>query len=305
MRDNGKLPDERPAATGGPGGSDLLHPWRWITGALHGGRLAAGTRRFVSRRLYEYLGRKYPTAEWTTMNYGFHDPALADPQPGADRPEQLALNLYQYVATMGDDPGGLDGRDVLEVGSGRGGGAAYLAGQMTTGSYCALDVSASATHMAATRYAEVAGLQYRQGDAENLAFAEASFDTVLNIESAHCYGSLQGFLAEVRRVLRPGGELRFADFVSSRGGAQQRLQETLSGCGLATIYSRDITSNVVEALVLDEARKRALLERWVRGPFATFARGAYAMEGSAMRRELASGQTRYLAVLLRKPATQG
>ena len=62
----------------------------------------------------------------------------------------------------------------------------------------------------------------------------------------------------------------------------------------------DITPNVVRALELDEARKRELVERWVAGPFKTFARGAYAMEGTAMRRELESGQTAYLAAVLRK-----
>jgi ubiquinone/menaquinone biosynthesis C-methylase UbiE len=43
------------------------------------------------------------------------------------------------------------------------------------------------------------------GDAENLPFPQVSFDAVINVESAHCYGSIERFLAEVHRVLRPGG----------------------------------------------------------------------------------------------------
>ncbi len=43
-----------------------------------------------------------------------------------------------------------------------------------------------------------------------------------------------------------------------------------------------------------------MLTRRVRGWFRGFAHGAYAMEGSAMRRELVSGQTAYLAAVLRK-----
>ena len=47
-------------------------------------------------------------------------------------------------------------------------------------------------------------------------------------------------------------------------------------------------------------RKRELIERSVKGPFKTFARGAYAMEGTAMRVEFESDQTVYLAAVLRK-----
>ena len=62
----------------------------------------------------------------------------------------------------------------------------------------------------------------------------------------------------------------------------------------------EITNNVVASLVADEARKRALLDRWVKGPFKSFAEGAYAMDGTAMRRALQSGETVYLAAVLHK-----
>ena len=40
------------------GWSDLLHPWRYVTGALGTSVLAGGIKRIVSRRLYEYsVGR--------------------------------------------------------------------------------------------------------------------------------------------------------------------------------------------------------------------------------------------------------
>jgi ubiquinone/menaquinone biosynthesis C-methylase UbiE len=163
-----------------------------------------------------------------------------------------------------------------------------------------LDISAAATALARRRHGSVPPLEYRQGDAEALPFGVETFDLVLNVESAHCYTSIPRFLAEVHRVLRPGGELLFVDFVSRQNGAFVGLQEIFATSPLALVSLDEITDNVVASLAADEARKRALLDRWVKGPFKSFARGAYAMDGTAMRRALQSGETVYLAAVLRK-----
>jgi ubiquinone/menaquinone biosynthesis C-methylase UbiE len=111
---------------------------------------------------------------------------------------------------------------------------------------------------------------------------------------------LSRFLSEVQRVLRPGGCVAFADFVSRRNGALEHLLATLTASRLRPIQLDDITANIVAALAQDEARKRELLTRHVRGWFKSFAQGAYAMEGSAMRRELVAGHTVYVAAVLKK-----
>jgi ubiquinone/menaquinone biosynthesis C-methylase UbiE len=282
--------------------SDALHPWRYVTGALGGGPVVGQAKRLVSRLLYEYLARAYPQSEWTTMNYGYAGQPTEQHSPSVElaEPERFALQLYWYVATLGSQGGTLAGLDVLEVGSGRGGGAAFIARSLGPKTIVALDFSSAATVLARRRHQQDGSPEYVQGDAEHLFFAAGSFDVVLNVESAHCYGSIPRFLAEVHRVLRPGGELLLADFVSKRNGALERLYGALAGGPLRLVKVNDITPHVVRALELDEARKRELLERWVTGPFKTFARGAYAMEGTAMRRELESGQTVYLAAVLRR-----
>ncbi len=281
---------------------DALHPWRYVTGALGSGRLAGQAKRVVSRLLYEYLARKYPQVDWTTMNYGYEVLPTEEDTTSIliEAPERYALQLYRHVATLGSHSDTFAGLDVLEIGSGRGGGAAYIASSLTPKTMIALDFSSSATELARTRHQRDGMPNYVQGDAENLRFEAASFDVVLNVESAHCYGSMARFLKEVHRVLRPGGELLFADFASRRNGALERMQGALSGGALRLIKVEDITANVVRALALDEVRKGELIERSVTGLFKTFARGAYAMEGTAMRVELESDQTVYLAAVLRK-----
>jgi SAM-dependent methyltransferase len=282
--------------------SDALHPWRYITGAAGRGAAFGRVKRLAVWLLYEYMARAYPRVDWTTMNYGYSTLPGEDGRTEVDPaiPEHLSLQLYMHVATAGARGGVWGGLDVLEIGSGRGGGAAYLAHWLAPRRLVGLDISAAATALARRRHGSAPPLEYRQGDAEALPFGVETFDLVLNVESAHCYASIPRFLAEVHRVLRPGGELLFGGFVSRQNGAFVGLQGIFATSPLALVSLDEITDNVVASLAADEARKRALLDRWVKGPFKSFAKGAYAMDGTAMRRALQSGETVYLAAVLRK-----
>ncbi len=235
------------------------------------------------------------------MNYGYAvlpgEAPLAAAAP-ADAAERNGLQLYARVAGSGRRGAALGGLDVLEVGSGRGGGAAFVAAAMGPRRMTGLDVAAASAALAATRHCGLPNLAFIEGDAENLALADASFDIVLNIESAHCYASVPRFLAEVARVLRPGGELLFAGFASRRGGAHDRLAAALGDGPLVLDRVDDVTANIVASLRLDETRKRELIDRAVRAPFRSFATGAYAMEGTAMRHALEAGETAYVAAVL-------
>src|SRR5260370_28922055 len=123
------------------------------------------------------------------------------------------------MAPAGARGGVWGGLDVLEIGSGRGGGAAYLARRLAPRQLVGLDISAAATALARRRHGSAPPLEYRQGDAEALPFGVETFDLVLNVESAHCYASIPPFLAQVQRLLRPGVALLLPRFVSLRHGA--------------------------------------------------------------------------------------
>jgi len=77
-------------------------------------------------------------------------------------------------------------------------------------SYTGLDLNPAGIAFCRKRH-NVPGLDFVQGDAENLPFPDQSFDAVINIESSHCYPRFPRFLAEVARVLRPGGHFLYAD----------------------------------------------------------------------------------------------
>ncbi|WP_338849004.1 class I SAM-dependent methyltransferase [Massilia sp. W12] len=57
-------------------------------------------------------------------------------------------------------------------------------------------------------------LSLRQGQAERLPFADASFDLVASRFSAHHWEDVPAALAEVRRVLKPGGQCILVDVIA-------------------------------------------------------------------------------------------
>lgn len=80
-------------------------------------------RRLLWRRWYNFLARRFADSRWTFMNYGYlatGDGPLA--LEHADEPDRYCIQLYHHTVSTAE----LAGRDVLEIGSGRGGGASYL-----------------------------------------------------------------------------------------------------------------------------------------------------------------------------------
>jgi ubiquinone/menaquinone biosynthesis C-methylase UbiE len=102
----------------------------------------------------------------------------------------------------------LRGKDVLEVGCGTGVHARLLA--EAGANLTAIDLTPTAVELTRRRL-ELHGLQadVREADAEQLPFADASFDFVWSWGVIHHSQDTDRVLAEVARVLRPGGRFAF------------------------------------------------------------------------------------------------
>lgn len=99
-----------------------------------------------------------------------------------------------------------DGKRVLEVGCGMGSHAALL---IAAGAgYTGIDLTQPAVDMTKQRL-ELFGLngEVQRADAEQLPFEAASFDAVWSWGVIHHSASFDRCLAEITRVLRPGGHL--------------------------------------------------------------------------------------------------
>ncbi|MFZ2005987.1 MAG: class I SAM-dependent methyltransferase [Stellaceae bacterium] len=96
-------------------------------------------------------------------------------------------------------------RDVLEIGVGQGTHAQLLAPRCK--SYAGIDMTTAATAMTSRRLHlfRLPGAVLRM-DAEALAFCDESFDYVWSWGVVHHTADTARALAEIRRVLRPGGE---------------------------------------------------------------------------------------------------
>lgn len=246
---------------------------------------------------YQSLAVLYPKFDWPFMNYGFAelDPHAMQPRLStADEKDRLYIQLYDHVVKAVD----LSGLDVLEVGCGRGGGSAYIARYLAPRSVIGVDFSQNAIAFCRRRHA-VAGLTFLHADAEALPFPTNTFDVVVNVESSHCYGSIERFLAEVARVLRPEGHLLFADFRETRVLAT--LREQVRASGFEILSEKSIRLNVLAALEADEDRKRALLQRVVPRLLRRQIRQFAGMRGTYMYEALRDGRIEYFSWLLGKP----
>ena len=167
-------------------------------------------QKLVWKRWYPALTRQLSADDVLFFNLGYEeDPPMGLPLVASDEPNRFYIQLYHSTATQAD----LNGAQVLEVSCGHGGGASYLLRTLRPASYTGLDFNPAGIAFCRERH-NLPGLDFVQGDAENLPFADQSFDAVINVEASHCYPHFPRFLAEVARVLRPGGHFLYADLRS-------------------------------------------------------------------------------------------
>lgn len=193
------------------------------------------------------------------MNYGYAPTDQESPLTleKKDEPNRYFIGLYHHVAHAID----LANKNVLEVGSGRGGGAAYIAHYLKPTHLTGLDISSQAVAFCQTQHT-LQNLSFQTGDAEALPFESHHFDTVLNVESSHCYGSLETFFQEVYRVLKPKGHFLFADFRKTNN--VPALRELLLKTGFSICQEEDITPAVLRALELDNDHKQTLIQNFAK-----------------------------------------
>jgi ubiquinone/menaquinone biosynthesis C-methylase UbiE len=250
----------------------------------------------VQKRFYSYVTR-HAADDMLFMNWSYEeDPPMALPLDAADEPNRYPIQLYHRTATQAGD---LAGKQVLEVGCGHGGGASYLTRTLGPTSYVGLDLNPAGIEFCRRRH-QVPGLEFVQGNAENLPFPTGSFDAVINVESSHCYPHFDRFLSEVRRVLRPGGAFLYADVRQSfQADVRQSFQcarweaDLAAARGLRIVSERTIDAEVLRGMELNSAQMLAMMESLVPGFLRWWARDGAPARGSAIYRSLESGRASY------------
>lgn len=210
-------------------------------------------RKAIWRLWYPFLTRRLRGQEVLFLNYAFEtDPPVGLTLDAADEPNRACIQLYHHVATQVD----WQGKDVLEVSCGHGGGASWLTRTLRPSSYTGLDLNPTGIAFCKKRH-QVPGLTFRQGDAQKLPFDDASLDIVINVEASHCYPDFPGFLKEVARVLRPGGHFLYADFRFSDQFVEWDI--AIATAPLRIVQTRSIRNEVLRGMETNAARSEKLI----------------------------------------------
>lgn len=268
--------------------------------------------RFVIKRwLVKSFYNKFNTVlddKVAFLNWGYaasgNDGKLL-PLDAADEFHRYPLQMYYKVASAA----GIDGLSVLEVGSGRGGGADFLVRTLAPRSYVGLDLSEANIAFSNRMFARDA-LHFRRGNAQSLPFPDEEFDRVINVESSHCYPEPDVFLREVFRILRHGGCLLMSDFRDTAdttppsGESRTLLLEQIRRAGFEIVEQEDITANVLTSLDLDHDRKvagLAAMPEAQRKKMGDLVEWVLALKNGPIYKDFSEGRKCYLRFVCRKP----
>jgi ubiquinone/menaquinone biosynthesis C-methylase UbiE len=211
-------------------------------------------RKGIWRLWYPFVTRRL-RGDVLFLNYAFEsDPPVDLPLTAEDEPNRTCIQLYHHTATQVD----LNGKNVLEVSCGHGGGASWITRTLAPEKYTGLDLNPAGIRFCQERH-HVSGLSFMKGDAQNLPFPDNSLDAVINVEASHCYPDFPKFLREVNRVLRPGGHFLYADFRFS--DLFPEWDKALAEAPLQLIQSRVINPEVLRGMDRNGERNRDLVAR--------------------------------------------
>jgi ubiquinone/menaquinone biosynthesis C-methylase UbiE len=257
-------------------------------------RLApSGIQNRMWKWWYQKMAKANDDRQFRFMNYGFEDEKGPELE-AEDEPNRMFIQLYS-MNIRGVD---LEGKQVLEVGSGRGGGASWIAKTHKPTKLTAVDFSAEAVSHCQSWYADQKNLQFIEGNAQDLPFEDATFDVVYNVESSHCYGDMVAFIEQAFRVLKPGGMFCWTDLRDAK--TMETLPALFESKGFEIVESADVVQEVLRALdEINETKMKAIEEKVpnsVRRSFETFA----GIKGTPVYEGFVSGSMAYHRHLMKK-----
>lgn len=213
-------------------------------------------KEFLFRKWYWYVSKADKNADVIFMNFGYwyDDKQIALEQE--DEKNRVSIQLYHKLTSLID----IEKSDICEVGSGRGGGLAYIHEKFNPKSSVGLDLNKTAVNFCKDFY-NIDGLSFIQGDAQNLPLKNDEFDVIINTESSHRYPEFDSFLNEAHRCLKPEGHLLLTDFRYAND--IESMEGDIKNSEFEVLHYEDISKNVINALIADDTRRRNLVKELV------------------------------------------
>jgi ubiquinone/menaquinone biosynthesis C-methylase UbiE len=250
-------------------------------------------RELFFRKWYWYISKIDRKSEILLMNFGYHDPGQPINLSGEDEKNRFSIQLYHQLVSRVD----VSGKYICEIGSGRGGGLAYVHKTFNPDSSVGIDLNQRAINFCNTYY-RLPGMTFVQGDAQAIPFENETFYTVLNVESSHRYDQFSVFLSEAYRVLKKGGYLLLTDFRYEYD--MQALKSDVDASDFEIVHYEVINSQVVNALKADDARRKDLVQRLTPRLLRKTAKSFAGAVGSETFNMLADSRYVYFVYMLMK-----
>ncbi len=227
------------------------------------------------------------------MNYGYSS-TDTDKEIISEQHELYQKQLYHHLFSMHPSESANELR-VLEIGSGRGGGANYLATTFKFKEMVGVDISDKAITYCSDKFKDTKNLKFVQGESENIPFDDGYFDAVINVESSHCYPNLEKTFSEIRRVLKKNGAFLITDYRDS--DKIDDLYHLLKKF-FDISQKNDITSNVVSSLNKDNKRKEDIVNKAIVPSFLKRTLKSFAgCTSGEIFKEFSSRKKTYISIL--------
>lgn len=252
-------------------------------------------RQRLWRWVYDKIASRDKSGKFVFMNYGYEDKDNTQSLnlSAEDEPFRYFIQLYNFVVKDIN----LQDKDIMEVGCGRGGGGSFMLRYKNPRSFMGIDLSESAINWCKQHF-QFNNSSWTQGFADALPVADMSVDVIVNVESSHCYPSMEKFLSEVKRTLRPNGYLAFCDLRRSSG--VENLDTVINKSGLDVIKHYEITPQVLNALDCISRTRDDQITSVFPALFRSAVRDFAAVKDTVVYQMLKTGQMKYFYYLLQK-----
>jgi len=227
------------------------------------------------------------------MNYGYYNEELDITLDKDDELERYPIQLYHHLCIQVE----LKDKIIVEVGSGRGGGANFIARYHKPKLITGVDLSPNAVSLCNKSY-NLDNLNFLVGDSAKLPFEDNSVDVIFNVESSHCYPSIPDFISEVCRVLKPDGHFLYCDLVidSDLDDHLNKLKNNI----LSDLNYIDITENIIKASELMTDDRNNIINKvnssFLRKVLKSFA----SVKGSKIYKSFVNRHYRYISLVTQK-----
>lgn len=184
------------------------------------------------------------------MNLGY-----GVPENGTD-PAVSQKWLYEKLVEGVD----ISGKEVLEVGCGRGGGCAHLAQKYQPAHMTGLDLSRANIRLS-RKFNRDNNNEFVRGSGSDFQL-NRQFDVVINLESSHAYPSVPDFLEYVKAHLKPQGVFCYSDIFHTP--VFEKLEFVIAEKGFVIVEKENISEQVAASIKANAIHWTPMAEKYPR-----------------------------------------